>query len=240
MRAEGGLSVNWSLVEREARPHARAAVVVAFVGMGLGLVAHFISSAAWGHHIISAGHPAIAEIVSVSQKPTLLATTYRIDYRFRDGDGRLRMGSCITTRLPVPLGDNRVVVFYDDYGTSVAAGTEPPLLPPWILPILVMPVSFVLVVAARERLRRTVSVLRRGERLRAEIVGMKRLWWRMVWVEPPVRVRLRFRAGRGVRYVGVVTYLWRRLKGMHEVTLIRRGRVATIYELYAGSSDATA
>ena len=82
------------------------------------------------------------------------------------------------------------------------------------------------------------GVLRRGERIRAEIVGFKRIWWRMVWLEPPVRVRLRFKTGRGTRYVGVVTYLWRRLEGRQQVTLLRRGRVATIYELYAEGTDA--
>jgi len=237
-QADSGLRVDTRRVECEVRPHIRAALTLALVGFGMGLLAHILIAAASGHHIVSCGKSAFAKITSVTQKRTLFYDTYQIDYRFRDDAGREVFGCCITKRMPVTLGGDKVVVFYDECGTSVVGGCEPPLPPPWLMPVLVAPIILGLVVAGRERLRMVAAVLRRGERLRAEVVGMERLWWRMVWVEPPMRVRLRFNAGRGVRYVAVVTYLWRRIEGVKEVTLLRRGRAAVIYELYAEDGDA--
>ncbi|RKY14069.1 MAG: hypothetical protein DRP82_04565 [Planctomycetota bacterium] len=238
VQADSGLRVDIRKVESEVKPHIRAALTLALVGFGMGLLAHVLIAAASGHHVVSHGKPAFAKITSVTQKRTLFYNTYQIEYRFRDDTGREVFGGCVTKRMPVTLGGDRVVVFYDRYGTSVIAGCEAPLPPPWIMPILVAPIILVLVVAGRERLKMVMAVLRRGERLRAEVVGMERVWWRMVWVEPPMRVRLRFKAGRGTRQMAVVTYLWRRIKGMKEVTLLRRGRAAVIYELYAEGGDA--
>lgn len=234
------MRIDWRYVEQEVRPHACAAVTVAFMGLALGLLAFLLQAASWGHHIIRNGRSAIANILSVSQRRTPFGLAYRIDYRFRNAEGKELFGSCMTVEMPTTIGDDRVVVFYDAYGASVVAGTEPPLLPPWILPILAMPVSFGFVVAGRERFRVIESVLRRGERLRAEIVGMKKVWWRMVWLEPPMRIRVRFKAGRGMRYASVVTYMWRRIEGRQYVTLLRRGRIVTIYELFAEGRDETA
>ena len=152
-QADSGLRVDMRRVECEVRPHIRAALTLALVGLGLGLLAHTLTAAVSGHHIVSYGKAAFAKITSVTQKRTLFYDTYQIDYRFRDDAGREIFGCCITKMMPVTLGGDKVVVFYDEWGASVVGGCEPPLPPPWLMPILVAPIIVVLVVAGRERLR---------------------------------------------------------------------------------------